>query len=66
MRKGWRRLNRVVGIGLIFGLSWPKPRTPTSDAINPLLAAAGHNLRLILKAAARWRPYILATIERTA
>jgi IS5 family transposase len=33
------------------------------DAINALLVAAGHNLRLILKAIAIWRAHILAAIE---
>jgi len=36
------------------------------DAINALLVAASHNLRLILKAIALWRAYILAVITTVA
>jgi IS5 family transposase len=35
------------------------------DAINALLAAAGHNLRLVLSALALWLAFFLAAIART-
>ena len=35
------------------------------DAINALLAAAGHNLRLVLTALALWLAFLLAAIAKT-